>query len=599
MKLWFRIFLKGILPAFLILLILEIILRSFYPTLLREPSHPPFQRIEPLSTNILNSNPDYCIIGSRKQIVCRKKRDKNQMRIVVLGGSVVYGSGVPYYMAFPELLEKILQRAYPDRPVEVINGGMGGADSTQIASLAGIVMKDLSPDAVIIMSGNNDFLSLMAYRIVYPGYNGYIEEIRAALDRLAVYRLFKKCFQRPERKLHVTDIVYNPDRFKNNLKSKKELSQKMIYNPTLCQLWDKNLIGDAEKRVIKKIYAENMEKISRASKETGTGLLLCTVPINLKYYSNISAFNNFEILHNQNIKKPILRKTLKQAKKFYNSGEEKKAAKTLENYLARDQDGVAAFLLGNIKLELGESESALDLLQLAAELDTNPSRALPSFGAIIKETGKKFNVPVVDLVKIIKDNSPQNIPGYNYFLDQVHLNLPGNRLAADTIANRLIDSKLFPPGKISVREAEESADAFFSDIYDIRSWKGPREYVNSNMKEAESLFPGISSMRWIDNINIENRVNHFLKMVPLSDRSPLRQVITGHELFLAGHYQEAIERYRIALKLAPDQDRLLISIAEALLFAQDLEGAKEAFKKYAEKQPGDPEILLKKAVLGF
>lgn len=85
-------------------------------------------------------------------------------RIVALGGSTTYGSGVDDAHTYPALLEKYLN-GISGRRVEVINGGIPEADIRDIYNLFHKEIIPLKPDAVIVNSIANNFLSsYIAYK---------------------------------------------------------------------------------------------------------------------------------------------------------------------------------------------------------------------------------------------------------------------------------------------------------------------------------------------------------------------------------------------------------------------------------------------------
>lgn len=142
---------------------------------------------------------------------------------------------------------------------------------------------------------------------------------------------------------------------------------------------------------------------------------------------------------------------------------------------------------------------------------------------------------------------------------------------------------------------------FFSDIYDIRGWKGFFGYNSSSKIPVKKLFPKITDLPG-PGMPVEREIELYKKFennVPITNSSALCQTITAHELFIARKYKESAERYRIAYKLASHKDRLLVSLAESLLFTGNIGEAKKAFKKYSEKNPHDPELNLRKIQIGF
>jgi lysophospholipase L1-like esterase len=96
--------------------------------------------------------------GFRDRERAQRKPD-GVVRVVVLGGSTVFGFGMPDDESlFTRVLERRLAGALgPDRPLEVINAGVPGYTSTQEEILLANKVMDYAPDLVVLFDGWNDF----------------------------------------------------------------------------------------------------------------------------------------------------------------------------------------------------------------------------------------------------------------------------------------------------------------------------------------------------------------------------------------------------------------------------------------------------------
>jgi len=77
-------------------------------------------------------------------------------RIICLGGSTTYGDGLNYHETYPFLLQKKLHALWGSQPFDIINAGQPGMTLEQIIAFTGDELLCLDPDAVIIMSINNN-----------------------------------------------------------------------------------------------------------------------------------------------------------------------------------------------------------------------------------------------------------------------------------------------------------------------------------------------------------------------------------------------------------------------------------------------------------
>lgn len=87
----------------------------------------------------------------------RKNKPKGTYRIFILGGSTVLNAETPYEQSAPRLLEKLLQKKYPNQKIEVINAGVDGYTSEHSLIQYLFKIRDFHPDMVIMWHGINDW----------------------------------------------------------------------------------------------------------------------------------------------------------------------------------------------------------------------------------------------------------------------------------------------------------------------------------------------------------------------------------------------------------------------------------------------------------
>jgi lysophospholipase L1-like esterase len=77
--------------------------------------------------------------------------------ILCVGDSCTYGEGAdPATQSYPAQLENILRARHPDRPFHVVNMGLPGMNSSQLARRFEGYVKVYDPDLAIVLIGNND-----------------------------------------------------------------------------------------------------------------------------------------------------------------------------------------------------------------------------------------------------------------------------------------------------------------------------------------------------------------------------------------------------------------------------------------------------------
>lgn len=96
----------------------------------------------------------------------QRKKDPNTLRILLLGGSTTYGYLIrDRQKTWPSILETQLQQHF-DQRIEVINGGLNYATSSELLAAYVFRHRFLEADWVIIHGGGND-----AAPVLYPDYD--------------------------------------------------------------------------------------------------------------------------------------------------------------------------------------------------------------------------------------------------------------------------------------------------------------------------------------------------------------------------------------------------------------------------------------------
>jgi len=84
------------------------------------------------------------------------KKPNDIYRIIAVGGSTTFGSGVEENFTWPAILQKSLNDLQPTKRIEVINAGIGAASSFNNSILIKDRLTNYNPDLIIIYEGGND-----------------------------------------------------------------------------------------------------------------------------------------------------------------------------------------------------------------------------------------------------------------------------------------------------------------------------------------------------------------------------------------------------------------------------------------------------------
>ncbi len=116
----------------------------------------------------------------------QKQKPEEELRIAVIGGSTVR-VGTNFEVTLPGSLKRILNAKYPQKRIEVINGGIISAISRQELIFLLTTVVDYEPDILIIYDGINDSGQMVYYekRLNFP-YNFRVME--TAWDQYVTHR---------------------------------------------------------------------------------------------------------------------------------------------------------------------------------------------------------------------------------------------------------------------------------------------------------------------------------------------------------------------------------------------------------------------------
>lgn len=125
------------------------------------------------------------------------EKSPQTFRVFVLGGSSTAGYPYHFYHSFSEGLRGQLQRAAPERVIEVVNLGMSAVNSYTLWDLRHAIV-DAKPDAVVIYAGHNEYYGAFGvgsnvYRL---GGQGWVKRLVLRLKHSALYTALER-FGRP------------------------------------------------------------------------------------------------------------------------------------------------------------------------------------------------------------------------------------------------------------------------------------------------------------------------------------------------------------------------------------------------------------------
>jgi lysophospholipase L1-like esterase len=188
-------------------------------------------------------------------------KESGVFRVLCLGGSTTLDNEVPEENRWPYLLQIMLQEAYPDLKVEIINAGMDWYTTKHSLINYTTYYRDWNPDLVIIMHGINDlYRSFSPKELAIGEYNDrwthfYGPSINGAKSKdtfeenlkIGIENIFHKLFHHkeyPAESNYPLNMYVSIDMFKRHLTSLAQyvhfdnanlilMTQPSLYKPSM------------------------------------------------------------------------------------------------------------------------------------------------------------------------------------------------------------------------------------------------------------------------------------------------------------------------------------------------------------------------------
>ncbi len=341
----------------------------------------------------------------------------NGLRVFTFGGSATAGLGFSPNVTFARHLERMLRRAYPERLVEVVNLGVVALAARQVKVLVEDACRNYSPDAVLIYSGNNEFLEIHAEKYAAANANP-ITRLSDLVAQTHFYRLV--------------------DRFIRGAPQTPSLAQQNLSAADL-RMTEDALIRDIEMKpeeieAITDRYEKTMDGIAAVCQETQTPVVLMTVASNWRWLGrkDLPADWLDELVPSKGVS---LAERYRQALALLT---ERIASSSLdERYEWQFKRAAAAEILG-------EFQAARDDYRASMNGDPHLRRSLDAFAERVRRVAEDRGVPLVDVVEMLSAQATNGIVGFDEFYDYVHFTPRGVVLVAAEAFRMMLRGGILP-----------------------------------------------------------------------------------------------------------------------------------------------------------
>lgn len=332
-------------------------------------------------------------------------------RIFIVGGSAALGWPGPIESAFSGYLQRALNQVAPGR-YEIINTASMSYGSHRLLDLLTDIVH-LEPDLIVVWSGNNEYVERnMLPRFARTATMGRVQRV---LRQSSLYRSVRLGLAFVAPTLFVrsagTDIT--------DPRSGPQVRQDVQAGRTM-----------EVDRQVRDNYQNNLLAMARLIRKSGATGVFCTVPVNLSDWvpSRLPPV----------ITDPALAKQWSElgdaASLLGQQGRYAEAAVVLERQLGMTPEyALGHYLLGHSYLQISRRTEAKAAFSRARDFDQRPVRALSAFEQIISAVATREGMTLIDLEAAFAAANESGVPGSDLFLDHVHPNEAGNKLAAATV----------------------------------------------------------------------------------------------------------------------------------------------------------------------
>jgi Tfp pilus assembly protein PilF len=380
------------------------------------------------------TNPHF--LGAMSQQSFAMVKSPGVTRVFVLGGSAALGWPGPEGFSFAGYLRRALEKSAPGR-YEIINAAAMSYGSHRVRDLLHDVVK-LDPDVVVLWSGNNEYiernqLSTYARTPVMSG-------LQRALHHSDLYRGLRVALQAAAPELFVRQAAGDI----TDLRSTPKVRRGMLGRS-----------AESDRQILDN-YRTNVQAMAELIAAEGATGIFCTVPVNLSGWAPANTPPVFadqrQFERWQNLQQQVF--ALWDQRQFAD------AMPRLRQLLEIAPDyALAHYLSGLGHQQAGQLQEARKAFERARDLDPRPLRALSTFAPVVRSIGASRGTRLVDLEEAFVVKSGANLSGAELFIDYVHPNERGAKLAA----TRVLEALLLTTG------ATESGDAV-SRLIDQDDW---------------------------------------------------------------------------------------------------------------------------------
>ncbi|MGH0031195.1 MAG: GDSL-type esterase/lipase family protein [Myxococcota bacterium] len=480
------------------------------------------------------------------------EKDPDTFRVFCLGGSAAMGWPLAGEAAWPAWLERKLALLYPDRRIEVINA----AGNTYASYRVKIVFDEVieyEPDAIVVYSGNNEFLENAVYRPRHldlaagPADAGFVRS--TALGRFVLGRLG---LRRPPKRTIDVESYAARDMVANRLSFAFGRASALRSDPE-------------QFATVVDHYVYNLESMVRAGRERGVPVVLATVPVNLRdWHPNASVHGVQDAADRE-----AFQEAYRAGVEALEAGRPADAESALARAVRIDPAYAYAWYdLGLARLRLRRRREAKVAFQQALRNDAYPFRSL--FDDQVRGVATREGAPLADLTGVLGERAEDGILGFDLLLDYVHPTTEGHEIIAQEVLETLAAHGHLPEGpalplqavRFDAPETEldwSALQGLYGQVLVMRQYEVIEAFGARLRRALVARTPGLSARERGWNDDAIERLDRSLRVV-----APYRDLLRAERLGLLD------ERY------TPEQAEAIFADYAALIREMEGDGISDA-----------------------
>ena len=381
----------------------------------------------------------------------KREKPKGQLRFVLIGGSTAAGFPYGRFGSIASELQQLIAFHFPYQPIEILPIAMSSINSYALRDIVDEVV-DISPDAVLIYAGHNEYLGVMGVGSQYAGFGSHWMNLAfLAAKELHLFNALSAA---------ITPFVGSPP-----VPSSTTVMASIAKDRSIEEGSDKYVQGLDQ-------FTSNLDAILSTLTSAEIPVLISTLASNE---------------HDQAPFSSVPAAPVSPPAAFLNNrmalpAKVEMAQHTVEK-IPTSAD--AHYVLARLLIATDKAKAIMHF-ERAIALDGLRFRAPPTFNTIINEQAARFGATLVDSHAALRERSTQGVIGNPFMLEHLHPNAQGYQVIAQTFFAALRRSPLLAETK-EVKEA--ALDVNLSLVSDV-----DERVATSKIATLMSAYPFTSAM---------------------------------------------------------------------------------------------------------